>query len=249
MSQFPVQKRRRLRTVLNTAADGSCVKLADPNGEYTEWTLTYSQLSDAENSALEQFFAAAEGTLNGFTFLDPTSNLLAWSDQLNNAVWTCGPLLTITAGIADPAGGANAWHVSNSGAGTQSIVQTIMAPAGYLYCFSAYVRSSNAASVTMLLGNQREVASVTPGWSRIVFTASGDLQASSIAFGLEIMPGKSLDVYGVQVEPQSGASTYKASTTGGVYENARLGDDVLLTTATGVNQHSCTVKVFYGKHL
>jgi hypothetical protein len=225
------------------------VKLADPNGEYTEWSLAYAQLSDDEASALEQFFKAAEGTLNGFTFLDPTSNLLAWSDRLDNAVWVSGPALGVTSGVADPAGGTNAWHVSNPGGGAQDIVQTISAPAGYLYCLSAYVRSANPANVTVLLGSQRANCTVTTNWTRIALAAAGDPQANSISFGLEFPAGSAMDVYGIQAEPQAGASVYKANTTGGVYENARLRDDVLTTTATGVNQHSCTVNLFYAKHL
>ena len=42
LSQFPVQKTRRARTVVNQAADGSTIKLADPAGMVTEWTLTYA---------------------------------------------------------------------------------------------------------------------------------------------------------------------------------------------------------------
>src|SRR4029077_14220708 len=93
LSQFPVQKRRRLRTVLNAAGDGRAIKLADPAGEFTEWGLAYGHLTDDEVSALQQFYITAEGTLNGFTFVDPTSNLLAWSDQLSNSVWQPGPFL------------------------------------------------------------------------------------------------------------------------------------------------------------
>jgi len=249
ITQFPVQKRRRLRTVVNAAADGTFVKLADPNGEYTEWGLQYSLLSDGEMSSLEQFFAAAEGTLNGFTFLDPTSNLLAWSDHLDNAVWVAGPSLAVAGGMADPMGSANAWQVTNPGGGAQSIVQTISAPAGYVYCLSAYVRSASAASVTMLLGSQRQASPAMGTWSRIVFAATGDPQAETVSFGLELPAGVTVEVYGMQAEPQGGASVYKASTTGGVYENARLRDDVLNATAMGVNQHSCTVNIFYAKHL
>ncbi len=83
LSQFPVRKTRRTRTVTNRAADGSTIKLSDPAGVTTEWTLTYSDLSDQEAASLRAFFEAAEGSLNGFTFLDPSGNLLAWSDQLD----------------------------------------------------------------------------------------------------------------------------------------------------------------------
>src|SRR5260370_7055123 len=75
LSQFPVQKIRRARTVVNQAADGSTIKLADPLGAVTEWDLTYTDLSDAEASALLALYAAVGGTLNGFTFLAPAGHL------------------------------------------------------------------------------------------------------------------------------------------------------------------------------
>jgi hypothetical protein len=68
LSQFPVRKKRRARTVINRSADGSTVKLADPACEVTEWNLTYADLSDQEAATLQSFFAAAEGSLNGFVF-------------------------------------------------------------------------------------------------------------------------------------------------------------------------------------
>ena len=77
VSHYPVRKRRHQRTVVNRAADGSSIRLADPVGESTEWFLQYSDLSDDEIAVLKQFFVSAEGVLNGFTFLDPAANLLA----------------------------------------------------------------------------------------------------------------------------------------------------------------------------
>jgi hypothetical protein len=235
--------------VVNTSPDGSCVKLADPNGEVTEWQLLYSDLSDAEIGALEQFFAAAEGTLNGFTFLDPTANLLAWSGKLDESAWAPGPLLTVSGGVDDPTGGTQAWRLSNSGAGAQGLTQTLSAPSGYLYCLSAYVRTAQAITATMQIGEGRADRAVAGQWTRISFTASGDPQGSSITFGLELPPAASLDVYGLQAEPQSAASVYKATARGGVYENARLSGDALTITTTGVNRHSCTVNIIHANHL
>ena len=72
---------------------------------------------------------------------------------------------------------------------------------------------------------------------------------TSIRFAIEIGAGATVDVYGLQVEAQAGASGYKASTRGGVYEDAHLGDDVLTITTTDVNRHSCTVKIIHANHL
>src|SRR5581483_1675491 len=87
VSQFPAQKRRKLRTVVNALGDGSSIKLADPPGELTEWQLQYAGLSDQEALALEQFFESVEGSLGVFTFLDPTANLFSWSGQLDHREW------------------------------------------------------------------------------------------------------------------------------------------------------------------
>jgi hypothetical protein len=248
LSQFPIRKQHRRRTVLNTAADGTSIKLADPNGEVTQWQLAYADLSDAELGALEQFFSAAEGTLNGFVFLDPAGNLLAWSSKLDDQVWTAGPLLAVAGGISDPLGGTGAWQLTNCGAGPQDICQTLETPAGYLYCLSAYVRSAQPVTATMMIGSGRADRAVTNQWTRIAFAYSGDATAASIQFGLKVPAACCLDVFGLQVEPQGGASAYKATTTGGVYQDARLADDLLTITTTGVNRHSCTVKIIHGNH-
>jgi hypothetical protein len=249
LSQFPVRKTRRARTVVNQAADGSTIKLADPATQVTEWVLTYTDLSDEEAGALRAFFIAAEGTLNGFTFLDPAGNLLAWSDQLDEAAWQKDPLLSLTGSVADPRGGTSAWRLSNGGGAAQSAGQTLAAPGGYEYCLSAYVRAATATSVRLTVGSQGAARAATSDWTRIAWTSSGDAQATSVRFGMEIGAGDAVEVYGLQVEAQTAASGYKASTRGGVYEGAHLGDDVLTITSTSVNRNSCTVKIIHANHL
>ena len=249
LSQFPVQKTRRARTVVNQASDGSTIKLADPAGAVTEWQLRYTDLSDAEAAALRAFFDSAEGTLNGFTFLDPAGNLLAWSDQLDNAVWQKDPLLSLTGGVADPRGGTQGWRLGNSGGAVQAIGQTLAAPGEYRYCLSAYVRAATATSVGLTVGTQAAQQAVTSEWTRIAWSSSGNAQATSVRLAIEIGAGDAVEVYGIQAEAQIAASGYKASTVGGVYEGARLGDDALTITSTDVNRHSCTVKIIHANHL
>src|SRR5215213_6561827 len=52
IAQYPIEKRRLSRTVVNEASDGSRVKLADPGARAIEWTLAFESLSDEERSAL-----------------------------------------------------------------------------------------------------------------------------------------------------------------------------------------------------
>ncbi len=248
LSQFPIQKRRRLRTAMNTAEDGRTIKLADPAAEITEWQLQYAGLSDGELGAMQQFFLAAEGSLNGFTFLDPAGNLLAWSEQLDNAVWARGPLLAVAGPVADPVGGSRAWRATNSGGGGQSITQTLSAPGEYTYCLSVYARASQPATVTLLHGSGRADRQVGTEWSRLTWAGTGDAEAATMVFGLEAPAGAVLDIFGPQAEPQAGASTYKAATNGGVYENARFRDDIFRFTTTAPNCHSATVNIIHASH-
>jgi hypothetical protein len=247
-SQFPLRKQRRTRTVTNTAADGSSIKLSDPNGALTEWQLQYEGLSDTELNNLQQFFAGTEGSLNGFTFLDPAGNLLAWSEDLTNAVWEAGPLLASAGGVTDPFGGSGAFQLTNSGGAAQSVGQTLNVPTGYIYSLSLYVQAAQPITVTLLLGGNRAHATAGPSWTRISFTGSGDPTAASILFGVEL-PAGVIGVFGPQVEVQATPSAYRKSTTGGVYQDARFGDDTFSFATTGVNSHSVTVNIVYANHL
>jgi hypothetical protein len=249
LSQFPVQKTRRTRTVTNRAADGSTIKLSDPAGVITEWTLTYSDLSDREAATLQAFFDAAEGSLNGFTFLDPSGNLLAWSDQLTNAVWQRDPALSLTGSVADPRGGKQAWRLANSGAAVQRVAQTIAAPGDCQYCLTAYLRAAAPAIARLWAGDDSISADLTPVWNRLMLTSSPQSDVTSIPIGVEVAALATVEIYGIQVEAQPGSSGYKATSRGGIYESAHLRDDALAITRTGVNRNSCTVKIIHVNHL
>jgi hypothetical protein len=111
------------------------------------------------------------------------------------------------------------------------------------------VRAATAASVGLTVGSQAAQRAVTSEWTRIAWTTSGDAQATSVRFAIEVGAGDAVAVYGLQVEAQALASGYKTSTLGGVYEDAHLGDDVLTITSTDVNRHACTVKIIHANHL
>ena len=249
LAQFPSRRRRRTRTLLNLAADGTAIKMGDAGAGSIEWELKYAGLSDAELAALLQFFSAASGSLQPFTFVDPTANLLAWSDDLNNAVWNCAPLLELTGNGGGPAGGTDAWQIRNSGAAAQELSQTLTAPGAYVYCFSLYARAASPATFTLVLDANRFPQSAGTSWQRFACTGSGDSGGSSMTFGIELPAGAAIEIYGLQVEPQNSPSLYKRSTTGGCYEYARLLDDTLTFTTTDVNRHSATVHIFYANHL
>jgi hypothetical protein len=238
LAHFPIVKRRRRRTVINRAADGRTIKLADPAGETSEWQLQYAELSDEEAGILKEFFLAAEGSLQEFVFVDPTANLLEWSAKLDEPAWVRGPMLS-----ASEDGGV--WRVSNTGAGPQTITQTIEAPADFLYCLSMYARADAPGTLRLLAGGVGSEQAIATEWRRLRVTATG----ADPTFGIEVASGSAVYVRGIQVEAQAGASAARVSSTGGVYEGARLRDDSIVIVATGVNRHSCTVNIVHAKHI
>jgi hypothetical protein len=150
--QFPMQRQRTARTVVNRSIQGYTVKLADPGSAVTQWNLSFNEMSDQELAALEALFQAAEGRLTPFTFLDPCDNLLAWSEQQNQPVWQADPLLTLTAGLADPLGGTGAFQVTNPSEATLLLQQSIAAPASLNYCLSVYAQSNSSPRVWLVRG-------------------------------------------------------------------------------------------------
>lgn len=238
LAQFPLVKRLRRRTVVNRTADGRAIKLGDPAGEITEWELRYRELSDAEAATLRAFFESAEGTLQPFTFVDPTANLLIDSVWPNKATWQRDPMLTAT-------GGPDVWRLENTGDGAQSLWQEIAAPAGFVYCFSLYVRADITTVVRLTAGTLSCERTISGDWRRLRVSGTVDVTR----FGVELRPAAAVDVRGLQVEAQPGVSTARAGVRGGVFERAHFAEDSLEVVATGVNRHSCTVKIVHAIHI
>jgi hypothetical protein len=248
LGQFPGRKRLLERTVVNELGDGRRVKIGDPAESRVEWTLIYEDLTDSEMAAIAALHQACEGRLRTFTFLDPTDNLLGWSEELNADVWRKDPLLALQSGMVDAMGTNRATRITNTAQAAQRIDQSFTGPEGHQYCLSFHARSDYTGELityrtdTSLDG--RRVHTVGPSWKRIVTSTRLTSLNETATFGLELPAGRSVDVFGLQVEAQAGASQYKATTArGGVYEQARFMDDSLAVVAQDVNRHSCRVRV------
>lgn len=248
--QFPMQRQRAARTVVNRSREDYTVKLADAAAAITEWHISFAELTDQELAAIEALYQASEGRLTPFTFLDPTDNLLTWSEQQDQPVWQKDPLLTLAGNVPDALGGTAAYQLSNPSGAAQGIEQLIEAPASLEYCLSVYARSDQSARVWLVRGAQRDARTISPVWTRL--TSAGQLTdtATSISFGVALDPGGTVDVFGMQVEAQAAASLYKKTADrGGVYSNARFRDDALTITTVGPNRHSCELDIVNVEHL
>jgi hypothetical protein len=142
-------------------------------------------------------------------------------------------------------GGPEEWHVTNGGGGPQSLAQTVGGPAGFIYSFSGWLRTEQACTVMLSVGSKHEARMISSAWERFTLTA----QTDDPTFGIELEAGSAVDAKDMQVEAQTGASCYRGSTGGGVYEDARLRDDTLQIVSMGPNRHTCTVNIIHADHI
>lgn len=247
--QFPVSQRTSIRTMSNELPGGDTIRMPDPGAAAIQWQLQYSSLTDNEWASIEQLFETVEGRLTTFTFLDPTDNLLAWSEDWTKSVWTTGPLLNVSSGIQDPYGASNAVQLTNTSQTAQRIVQTINGASSFQYCFSTYLRSDTPCTLQVVgsTAGEESLATVSagPSWVRIARSVSFSTQHDGIGFGLQLPVGTRVEAFGAQVEAQPIAGQYKKSTDrGGVYANTRFASDSLRRTTDASNQNSCGIDLF-----
>ncbi len=246
VSQFPIRRSTKMRTVANQLSSGPTIRMADAGAQKVQWQLRYSDLTDGERASIESLFEAAAGQLFTFTFLDPSDNLLMWSEDWTHAVWTPDPLLQLTSGVQDPLGGGAAMRLTNTAQTTQQIIQNTGGSSSFVYCYSVYVRSDTPATIQLVVTATGQVSltpvSTSSAWMRV--TASGGLsvQQDGIGFGVRLPAGVQVEAFGAQVEAQPAAGLYKKTIDlGGVYSSTRFSSDVLSVIATAPNQNSCQI--------
>ena len=246
--QYPLIRRRRYTAVTNVLRDGSMVNYADSTPWTNAWDLTLRDLTDSEADSIQQLFQTVEGRRGTFTFVDPTANLLAHSEELDNSCWTNGPMIHINGGIDDPVGGMRAIRVINAGQTTQTLSQVLLAPAWFGYCFSVYGRSIGGSSVSLTCASpsstHTRLFQLGAAWIRCVLSGALNASDQSTQFTLELPSGASVDVYGLQAEAQPSASAYKRTgSRNGVYSKARFDEDVLQQISDGPDQHRFDLKI------
>ena len=248
VSQYPLKKTRTFRVIRNNLADGSAIQQLDLAPPITSWELHYSCLSDAERSELESFYIASEGRLHTFSLLDPSANLIRWSEDFSKSVWTIDAGLASSTGLASPNGGMNATRFTNPTPLPQRIRQVIDAPGDFHYCFSFHARSSGNDSISAIRQAvgvvKSDIVQLTASWQRYWY--NGNLQQSSttLSFGIELNGGGAAEFYGMQVMAQPGAGSYhKTMASSGIYRNMRFADDRLVFTQNAPNDNSIQIQL------
>jgi hypothetical protein len=209
-----------------------------------EWDLAFESLTDEEASTVAHFFADVQGNLKTFLFVDPLGNLLSWSDDVSQPIWEKDALLNVTSNVPDVFGGETAHLLANGTAALRGIQQTVNAPNEYSYCFSAWVRGAAGARITLTAGTHSVERRTTSQWERMYVARSGEAPVETVTFRLSIEEGGSVEVCGLQAEPQLAPSSYRrGGPVGAVYPNARFRDSALAISDDGPNSHSCRFTV------
>lgn len=248
LAQYPIKKTRLVRTIKNVLADGNMILLPDPDGARVIWQMAYTDLSASDASVLQNHFSACVGSFHGFTFIDPTDNMLVSSSDLTATAWQMSSLIQLSSGLADPQGGTAAFTAVNGGQVSQLISQTLIVPAGFQYCFSLYATSAQPSELVLLRSgpatSQSTVVSVGSEWSRVISSGQLNDPGTSFTVALSLGPGQQVGLYGPQLEPQILPSRYRATAeTGGVYPNAHWGMDQLAISADAPNLFSTAFSI------
>jgi hypothetical protein len=136
----------------------------------------------------------------------------------------------------------------NTGQAPQRLSQTLSAPGGLQYCLSVRIRSAVAGVAKLALatagGEELRIVETGPAWREVWMTGKLGGTGETITGGVELAPGASVDVFGMQLEAQSGPSAYKKTAgRGGVYAFARFSEDLLRSKAEGADWHSAVIRI------
>lgn len=245
---YPVTRMSLTRTVSNVLADGSTVLFADPDAETKEWELRAAEMTLNEWTAIDTLFQAVAGRFGTFTFLDPMGNLLLRSEEFGDPAWTNSPLIQLTPGVGDPLGTTRATQAVNAASVTGAITQTLTVPGNFRYTLSVWAKTTGVSNVTLSAtttgGAAARNCALTGQWGRYALDVNFGLNTQSVVFGVELDVGAIVDLFGMQVEAQPGASNYKRTgSSGGVYAQARFAEDDLTATAKGTDRFDSVVRI------
>ncbi len=248
LAQYPLRILHRRRTVVNEALGGDKFSTVDAFVQLLEWDLPYRGLSPAECAGLRELFESCEGRLGEFVFVDPFGNLLARSEQFDQAPWASDPQLAWTSNAVDPFGGHAAMRAQNNSGSAQSFKQIIQVPVSYETCFSIWIKSSSAEEVVVQRTSGPESVSVAipigGEWRRIETAAALPGTAVGVELTVEIPGAAAVEVFGAQLEAQRHASGYKRSLArAGIYPAARFAQDELVIEGDGFQTLSTRVRV------
>lgn len=240
--QFPFRVTSRRRTIVNELLDGRNVQFQDWSTAQTAWRIEYEDLSTAEWEAIRGLHEEMRGRLRTFVFFDPSSNLLAWSEEFERVVWVKDPFLEVTNGISDPLGGTNARLLTNSSVTNQRMMQRVAIPSSYVTAFSIWLRSDTPQIVTLFRATEHKEIRISADWRRVELSGPGGGAYGETELGVEIPAGAAVAAFGAQLDAQPVPSDYKRSEArSGIFPTTRFASDRLECWSEGPGRYRTVV--------
>ena len=240
-TQLPYGVSQAFLTSTEAQANGRRYASAQRTEPLRRFSVTYSQLTDAEASVLEAFFDQMKGRYGQFGWLDPAGNLVRYSEDFGHGTWV-KQNVTSGAAVADPFGGMRATALAFSGLG---VLKTDLEPvglAGYTLCASAWLKATSGGQtcdigITDESTYYSKTFAIPEAWTRVWFprkiTGSG-----TVTWAISC-PGGGLQICSPQMTPTPGPGPYvRSPAMYGYRPKCFFGTDTLAVRVLGPNQRS-----------
>jgi len=240
-TQYPIVRRTAHDVLLTTTPGGYEQHGLTGRPAQVEWSLEYAEISDAELKAFESFFTTTRGGLESFVFCDPLANLLRWSEDPTNDVWSKSGL-TVTAQVSTTTGLSESTLI-NAEAAECRVAQTLTLPPTALCVFSCELKGQNGMAATLNAAGTTRGVELSGLWHRY-WVASETGAGGNLTVAVGVPSGGTLQMRCPQAELQLAPSSYKLSYgRGGVYSETRFSGTGLRATHTGPNRNSLAVSL------
>ena len=237
-TQYPVTRIVRHDVILAETPGGAVWLGSSGAGSLRRWHIAFRDLTDAEVEALVQLHETCGGWRT-FRFADPLANLLRWSEDLTNPVWSRSPGVTVTRSGQD-ADGASEFLIVNTSAAAGYVWQDLDLAPGAVCCFSCALWSEGTVQAALHACEERKEVIGPDTWQPHYVTgvSTGGVQRVQI----EVEAGRSLHVRHVQAELQVAPSPYKPSfEDGGVFSKTRFARGGIRIVTTAPDRHAADV--------
>lgn len=241
--QYPVVKRMAPRVAWSETPSGLRRRAFDGAGSHVAWRMELHGLSESEAAGIEGLFEECEGRRRSFTFVDPTANLLAATDDGTSTYWEKGPGAVVSGGVDGVGGAGGGFLITNQGVNWSGVWQAAAIPEQMTYCVSAWVRSAGGGRARLRIGQAARVVEAGSEW-RQAWVSGTSGETGAVEFAIEAEPGGALEVWGPQAEAQMAPSEYKRNRgRGGWYERARFSLDELSLVSEGLDVYGGVVEI------
>lgn len=221
------------------------------------WRFTHQlNITDAELATLRSFFQSQNGRLEEFVYLDPSGNLLKYSEDFSQADWEKNSV-TVGSAVADPFGGtrATAMTATSSNSNINAYVLPAGSGSGLVLTSSVYVKPQSSGG-SLAIGfidsgftvlDSRQVSIPTAGqWYRIICptTLASSSTIRVLIGGFGTWNATTLHLFGAMCAPLPAENNYvKSPEFWGYHAKCRFDVDDLRWRKVGPNQNTVNLTI------